>query len=219
MKNHMLPQADFYLTQSLLSDWTHLINAEDAYTESACQSFLMSLRREPKEATKAMQDGIAFENAITKTVNEEAVEDNPKWDAAVKKFARICSGGQSQTPVSGVFEINGMKIGVYGLCDYVKAGIIYDIEKVMRYEYGKYFESPQHPMYMELLPEAKKFTYLIFDGTHTYQETYRRGDFRPIQSIISDFIVWLKKKNLFEEYKKHWTMNNERIEKVYGAQI
>lgn len=215
----MLQKADFYLTQSLLSGWNHLLNAEDEHTESAYLAFLTSLRRESKETTKAMQDGIDFENAVNKAVSGDSVEVNPKWEAAVKKFARICAGGQSQTPVSGVFEIDGEKIGVYGLCDYVKAGVIYDIKKVTRYEYGKYYESPQHPMYMELIPEAKKFTYLIFDGTQTYQETYRRGDFRPIQSIISDFICWLKKTNLFEEYKKHWTMNNERIEKIYGTQI
>lgn len=215
----MLPQADLYLTQSLLSGWRYLLNAEDAYTESAYQAFLASLRREPKETSKAMQDGIDFEDAINKVVRSEDVEVNPKWETAVRKFSRICAGGQSQTPVSGVFEIGGVKIGVYGLCDYVKAGVIYDIKKVTRYEYGKYFESPQHPMYMELIPKAKKFTYLIFDGTHTYQETYRRGDFRPIQSIISDFIGWLKKMNLLEEYKKYWSMNDERNEKVYELQI
>lgn len=215
----MLPKADFYLTQSLLSSWTYLLNAEDAYTESAYQAFLASLRREPKETTKAMQDGIDFENAINKAASGDSAEVNPKWEAAVKKFARICAGGQSQTPVSGVFDIGGLKIGVYGLCDYVKAGVIYDIKKVTRYEYGKYYDSPQHPMYMELIPEAKKFTYLIFDGTHTYMETYRPGDFPPIEFTVSKFLWWLKEMDLFEEYKNYWTMNDERNEKVYGTQI
>lgn len=213
-------KADLYLTQSLLSSWRYFLNAEDAYSESAYQSFLSTLRREEKEPTRAMLDGIAFEDAINAVVRGEEPQDlNPKWDAAVKRFARICFGGASQTPVSGFLSVRGLNIAVYGLCDYVKSGVIYDIKKVTRYEYGKYYDSPQHPMYMKLLPEAKKFVYLIFDGTHTYMETYRPGDFRPIESIVSDFIGWLQEMNLFDEYKKYWSMNEERNEKIYELQF
>lgn len=216
-------KADLYLTQSLLSSWRYFLNAEEAYSDSAYQSFLSALRREKTELTKAMLEGIAFEDMINATVRGydpmQAVEIPPKWEKAVKKFSRICAGGQSQTPVSGILHAHGLDIGVYGLCDYVKAGVIYDIKKVTRYEYGKYYSSPQHPMYMRLLPEAKKFTYLIFDGAHTYMETYRSGDFPPIEFTVSEFLWWLKEMDLFEEYKNYWTMNDERIEKVYGTQI
>lgn len=209
-----------YLTQSLLSSWQYFLNSDDTYSDTAYQSFLSALRREKTEPSKAMLEGIAFEDMINATVRgEDMPEDSPippKWEAAVKKFSRICAGGQSQTPVSGMFHVRGLDIYFYGLCDYVKAGTIYDIKKVTRYEYGKYYDSPQHPMYMALLPEAKKFIYLIFDGTHAYQEVYRPGDFRPIQDTISEFIGWLEEMNLFEEYEKYWTMNNERKEKIYG---
>lgn len=211
------PKADFYLTQSLLSSWRYFLNAEDAYAETAFQSFLSSLRREKTEPSKAMLEGIAFEDYINATVRGFPPDGvPPKWEKAVRKFSRICSGGQPQTPVSGVIQARGLNIGVYGLCDYVKSGVIYDIKKVTRYEYGKYFDSPQHPMYMTLLPEAKKFVYLIFDGTHTYTETYRPGDFPPIESVVSDFLGWLHEMNLFEEYKKYWSMNDERNERIYG---
>lgn len=211
------PTADLYLTQSLLSSWRYFLNSEDAYSESAYQSFLSALRREKTEPSKAMLDGIKFEDYINATVRGESPEGvPPKWEKAVKKFSRICAGGQPQVPASGGMDIRGHHIMVYGLCDYVKAGVIYDIKKVTRYEYGKYFESPQHPMYMRLLPEAKKFTYLIFDGTHTYMETYRPGDFPPIEFTVSEFIGWLQEMNLFEEYKTYWTMDDERNERIYG---
>lgn len=211
------PKADFYLTQSLLSSWRYFLGAEDACSESAFQSFLDALRREKTEPSKAMLEGIAFEDYINATVRGESPEGvPPKWEKAVQRFARICSGGQSQTPVSGVIAARGLNIGVYGLCDYVKAGVIYDIKKVTRYEYGKYQNSPQHPMYMHLIPEAKKFTYLIFDGTHTYLETYRPGDFPPIEATVSEFIGWLQEMNLFDEYKNYWSMNDERNERIYG---
>lgn len=206
-----------YLNQSLLSNWRYFLNADDDYSESAYQSFLSALRRERKPKTKAMLDGIKFEDAINATVRGESPESiNPKWEKAVKKFSRLCAGGQPQTPVSGMFHVCGLDIAVYGLCDYVKAGTVYDIKKISRYEYGKYFDSPQHPMYLALLPEAKKFTYLIFDGTHTYQETYRRGDFQPIEEVISEFIRWLVETGNYEEYQKYWTMNNERNEMIYA---
>lgn len=210
------PKAELYLTQSLLSSWRYFLNAEDPYSDSAFRSFLSALRREKTEPSKAMLEGIAFEDAINATVRGEAVEVNPKWEKAVKKFSRICAGGQSQTPVSGVLHVRGLDIAVYGLCDYVKAGTIYDIKKTTRYEYGKYFDSPQHPMYLRLLPEAKKFVYLIFDGTHAYQEVYRPGDYCPIEDTVSEFIGWLHEMNLFDEYKKYWSMTDEREEKIYG---
>lgn len=209
----------YYLTQSLLSSWQYFLDAEDPYSETAYDSFLSALRREKKPLTKAMQDGVAFEDAINAIVRGEKPEVNPKWEKAVRRFAKTCAGGQSQTPVSGVFHVCGMDIGVYGLCDYVKAGTVYDIKKVTRYEYGKYFHSPQHPMYMRLLPEAKKFVYLIFDGTNTYMETYRPGDYRPIEEIISEFIGWLHSTGNFETYQEYWTMNDERKEKIYGIQF
>lgn len=209
-----------YLTQSLLSSWRYFLNSDDQYSDAAYLSFLSALRREETPPTKAMLEGITFEDAINATVcGEQLAYMNPKLEKAVQRFSRICAGGQPQAPVSGILHINGLDIACYGKCDYVKAGVVYDIKKVTRYEYGKYFDSPQHPMYMRLIPEAKKFVYLIFDGMHTYTETYRPGDFRPIEEIISEFIGWLHNTNNFEEFEKYWTMNDERKKRIYELQF
>lgn len=207
----------YWLTQSLLSSWKHFLDADDAYADAALSSFLSTLRREEKETTQAMQAGIDFEAAINSTVAGVPIEPvSEKYDRAVAKFSRICSGGQPQVPVAGRMHVSGLDFQLYGVCDYVKAGIIYDIKRVQRYAYGKYLHSPQHPMYLHLLPGASKFTYLIFDGTSTYTETYRRGDFEPIEDTISCFINWLIGNSIINDYFTHWKMNAERMDKTDG---
>lgn len=207
----------YWLTQSLLSRWQHFLDADDTYADAALSSFLSTLRREGKETTPAMQAGIDFEAAINSTVAGVQIEPvSEKYDRAVAKFSRICAGGQPQVPVAGRLHVSGLDFQLYGVCDYVKAGIIYDIKRVQRYEYGKYLHSPQHPMYLHLLPGASKFTYLIFDGTSTYTETYRRGDFEPIEDTISCFINWLLANGYINDYFTHWEMNTERMDKVDG---
>ena len=86
-------------------------------------------------------------------------------------------------------------------------GIITDIKRPMHYEYGKYCQSTQHPMYMELFPEALRFDYLIFDGAYCYREPYRRGDFVPIHDSIRAFVRYLNDADLMETYKKFWEVN------------
>lgn len=207
----------YWLTQSLLSSWKHFLDADDAYADAALSSFLSTLRREEKETTPAMQAGIDFEAAINSTVAGVPVESgSAKYDRAVAKFSRICAGGQPQVPVAGRLRVSGLEFQLYGVCDYVKAGVIFDIKRVQRYEYGKYLHSPQHPMYLHLLPSASNFTYLIFDGTSTYTETYRRGDFEPIENTISCFINWLLANGYINDYFTHWEMNTERMDKVDG---
>lgn len=207
----------YWLTQSLLSNWRHFLDADDSYTDAALSSFLSTLRREERETTQAMQSGIDFEAAINSTVAGVQIEPvSAKYDRAVAKFSRICAGGQPQVPVAGKLHVSGLEFQLYGVCDYVKAGVIYDIKRVQRYEYGKYLHSPQHPMYLHLLPGAAKFTYLIFDGTSTYTETYRRGDFEPIEDTISCFINWLIGNGLINDYFTHWEMNAERMDKIDG---
>ena len=203
----------YWLTQSLLSSWKHFLDADDAYADAALSSFLSTLRREEKETTQAMQAGIDFEAAINSTVAGVPIEPvSEKYDRAVAKFSRICSGGQPQVPVAGRLHVSGLDFQLYGVCDYVKAGIIYDIKRVQRYEYGKYLHSPQHPMYLHLLPGASKFTYLIFDGANTY------ADFEPIEDTISCFINWLLANGYINDYFTHWEMNTERMDKIDGIQ-
>lgn len=201
----------YWLTQSLLSSWLYYLNSVDEYSDSAWAAFISTLRREKKPPTKATQDGIRFEDMVNGLVAGNPVQaDNAKWDAAARRFAAKCSGGQAQIPVTGELSAAGLDFVLYGVCDYVKAGIIYDIKKVSRYEYGKYQHSPQHPMYLHLIPEAKRFDYLIFDGSTCYVETYRRGDYKPIEQTITEFIRFLDETDGLDVYKHFWAMNEKR---------
>ena len=206
----------FYLTQTLLSSWQHFLDSDDAYAEAALASFIQTLKREPKETTPAMQAGIDFESAINAVVAGDSADiKNEKEARAIRRFSILCAGGQPQVPVAGDIASAGIEIRLYGVCDYVKAGTIYDIKRVQRYEYGKYFHSPQHPMYLHLVPGAAKFSYLIFNGD-TFIETYRRGDFTPIEETIAKFINWLRENGYMSLYEENWKMNSERMEKTHG---
>lgn len=207
----------FYLTQSLLSSWRHYLDSDDTGSDATLDSFLSALQRKKQEPTPAMQAGRDFEAAINAVVAGENVElDGRKEARAILRFSRLCAGGQPQVPIAGTRNISGMEFRLYGVCDYVKAGTIYDIKRVQRYEYGKYFHSPQHAMYMELVPAAKKFVYLIFNGTDTFTETYRREDTTPIEETIREFVRWLEDNRYMDLFEKYWTMNDERMELTHG---
>lgn len=209
----------YWITQSLLSSWIYYLNADEEHSQAAWDSFVSTLRREEKEPTQAMQDGILFEDMVNLLVDGGSLEcsPNPKWEVAARRFAARCAGGLSQVPVTGDLSVAGMDFCLYGVCDYVKAGLIMDIKKVTRYEYGKYQHSPQHPMYLHLLPEANRFDYLIFDGSNCHIETYRREDCKPIEQTISEFIRFLEDTGGLDVYKHFWAMNEERWRKREGS--
>lgn len=209
----------YWMTQSLLSSWTYCLNADDEKAGQAWDSFVSTLRREEKEPTQAMKDGTKFEDMVNRLVAGEAPQGyfNAKWDAAARRFAGRCSGGLSQVPVTGDLLVSGMEFCLYGVCDYVKAGLIMDIKKVIRYEYGKYQHSPQHPMYLHLIPEAKRFDYLIFDGSNCHIEKYRREDCKPIEQTIAEFIRFLSDTGGLDVYKHFWVMNDAREQKRINA--
>lgn len=217
----------FWMTQSLLSSWMYFLTAEEEYAEAAYDSFLKTLRREKTESSQAMLDGIAFEDMVNAIVagREPSLPTHrrilpatqEKWIAAANAVANICKGGQSQTELTGEVRIGGVEFVLYGLADYVKAGTIFDIKKVTRYEYGKYQNSPQHPMYLHLLSPASRFQYLIFDGDRLHKETYRREDSADIETTIRRFLYSLEDLDLLGDYEKHWEMNEDREEKTCGA--
>ena len=198
----------YLLTHSLLSSWLYAMKDNpyaDATTESdGYAEFLQALRREPSEQTQAMRNGIEFEDLVTDIVNGDADTEH-KWYEAACKVARIVKGGQLQYKAKKQLTVSGIKILLYGRLDVLKAGEIIDIKFSQSYDRGKYLSSTQHPTYLELIPEAEKFTYLISNGTEVWTETYRRDETPDITVIIASFIEYLKVNGLWELYVKHWT--------------
>lgn len=194
----------YKMTHSLLESWRRATDPDAE--ESAFGDFLDMLERKKRQKTKAMQDGIDFENAVTRYINNEAPGSDRSGEEirAIAQFGNRLHGAQLQVREEKEIKVCGHEILLVGVADALKAGILSDIKRVQRYEYGKYQFSTQHPMYMELFPEALRFDYLIFDGKYCYMEQYRRGDFEPIQGTIKAFLEYLDGAELMEAYQKNW---------------
>jgi len=189
----------FLLNQSLLSAWQY------AMKDGNMEEFRSVLRREPKQQTKAMLDGIRFENLVQSVCEGQELDSTHEWYKPVTKIAGIVRGGQYQVKASREIVVDGVCFVCYGVLDFLKAGIIYDTKLSKTYKFGKYLNSPQHPMYFYLCPEVREFQYLISDGKWAYREAYRPDDVEPIDHTIRTFMKWLDKTDnvrLFCEYRK-----------------
>jgi len=195
----------YRLTASLLNSWLRATDPEAVGNEY--EDFLAVLGREQRPTSAAAQQGIDFENAVSIVA---ATGELSKGDCADRDFNAVYAFGQRcrdaayQVRAEKEMEIGGLPIVLVGVADFLKAGIITDIKRVLRYEYGKYQGSAQHPMYFELFPEAVRFDYLIYDGAYCYIEQYRRGEYRPIQETAGAFLRYLKDAELLDEYMTKW---------------
>lgn len=198
----------YLLTHSLLSAWLYAMRDnpyEDLTTErDNREEFLKALRREPTETTEAMQNGIEFEDLVTAIINQN-YDESHKWIEAAQKVADIVRGGKLQYKAKKPVEVSGEKFLLYGRLDVLKAGQIMDIKFSKSYDRGKYLTSTQHPTYLELIPEAEQFTYVISNGNDVWTETYRREETPSIFPIIEDFVAYLKTSGLWETYTQHWS--------------
>lgn len=193
----------YRLTHTLLESWRRATDPESDEDDFA--SFLNLLERKKTPKTPAMKTGIAFETAINRYVSSQTVDiEDERMLKAVTQFGNRLRGAQLQVRAELPVEIEKIPFLLVGVADALYAGIISDIKRPTRYEYGKYSLSTQHPMYMELFPEATRFDYLIFDGAYCYREQYRRGDFAPIHDTIRAFVRYLNDADLMEVYQKYW---------------
>lgn len=197
----------YKLTCSLLNNW--LYGTDPDADDGAFQGFLDALAGQKKPKTRAMAQGIAFEAMVNSCASglpkaAEVIAEDEASRKAAYQFGQRCRDGQLQVREEKAVHWGGMDLLLVGIADCLKCGIIYDIKRVQRYEYGKYQHSTQHPMYLELFPEAMRFDYLIFDGSYCYREQYRRGDFVPIQQTAEAFLRYLEDASLMETYQEHW---------------
>lgn len=199
------------ITQSLLSSWLYTFNCMEGYEEEAEADFLRTLRREPMaEPSEAIRNGIAFENSVyTLAANPNDITVFPGWKAAAGRIADIIRGGQIQVKVQRDIEVDGELYLLYGICDAVKAGTIYDVKWSEKgfgsaEMAGKYLESPQHPAYLYCLPDALKFVYLCSDGNDLYTEAYTRRQTPFIGDTIRNFRREIRLRGLEGIYLEKW---------------
>jgi hypothetical protein len=193
-------QNDRYLiTQSLLSSWLYIYKSDDGYDD-----FLKTLHKEPIQPTRAMLEGQRFENCLNSVLNGAEIEPTHEWYKPIMELYPILQSAQQQVALSKQVTVEGTEFVLYGVLDFLKAGVIYDTKFSKSYRVGKYLNSPQHPMYFALVPEAYEFTYLICDGEYIYKETYRPDEVEPIERTIKYFLEFLKNLNLIGIYKENW---------------
>lgn len=197
----------YLMTHFLLNSWMYSIKEnpyEDATTErDSYAEFLTTLRREPTPVSEAMQKGIDFEDMVTAYLRGERKLAH-SWFSAVAKVATIVQGGLQQYKAKREITVQGIPLLLYGRLDFLKAGVIYDTKFSGSYDVGKYIDNTQHPMYFELVPEAKAFTYLVSNGEWVWPETYGREDTPSIVPVISDFFNWLRIQGLMNLYLEKW---------------
>ena len=199
----------YLITQSLIGSWNYMMSCREECQEDAYNDFLNTLNRIPKEATLEIQNGIDFENEVYKAAAGIPRAAHPKWEPGINAVATFIKGAPVQIKAQRELSLGSMNLLVYGIMDALKAGIIYDV-KFSNKGFGsaelagKYLDSPQHPAYFYIEPEAREFQYLVSDGVDLYTETYTRANSRPFKEIAEEFLASLDAMNLLSIYKEKW---------------
>lgn len=190
----------YLITQTLLNAWQYQYKTAD---EKGAEEFMETILRHPSRPNDAMQNGILFEDSITRYLKTGDIQEE-EWENGIRRFGEIIRGGQLQLAASTDMTVSDMDFVLYGKLDALKAGTIYDIKFSKRYQVGKYYDSPQHPMYFEIVPEATEFVYLVFDGHECYTERYTREQTKPIADTISQFVTYLDFSGLMGVFTENW---------------
>lgn len=196
----------FRITQTLLSAWLWAYKLEDGY-----EKFLKTLRREKEPPTKAMLDGQHFEGMVNAALDGYEIDEAHEWSAQVKACADILAGSQKQVVLFKEITVDGVRFLLHGVLDFLHCGVITDTKFSKTYKKAetasKYMDSPQHPMYFALVPEAYEFRYLICDGKYIYEERYRPEDVKPIEQTIREFMRFLERHGLIDLYAEKWGLS------------
>lgn len=175
---------------------------------------MKTLYREKTEQTQAMKNGLEFERLVWECACGKKPDETHKWIKGVREIAKRVSAGAYQAALSTEEEIGGERYLLYGIADFVKQEIIFDVKFSSRYQSrgnpNYYLTSPQAPMYLKLLPQAEEFVYLISDGQEVFEESYTREELPDIENTISSFADNIKRRGLWETYTALWRADKER---------
>ena len=190
------------LTQTLISSYEWIFKKDDGYDD-----FLLTLNRQKKPPTEAMLDGQRYESVLNNYLLGAELPTNHEWYSPITEMAEELWGSQQQVSLFRDLELDGKKFLIHGVLDYLLAGEIFDCKYSKRYSLNKYLNSPQTSFYMYLVPEARRFTYLISDGKYVYRERYPRDIVEPIEPLVKNFIEFCNKQNLLKILEEHWSVN------------
>lgn len=189
------------ITQTLLSSWLYSFKLDNGY-----EDFLRTLNREKKQPTEQMLDGVRFESCLNNVLDGETISESHEWYGVITELADYLSGAQKQVTLFREVQIEDQVFLLHGVLDFLKAGVVYDTKFSKNYRLNKYLSSPQHPLYLALVPEARRFEYLSSDGTYIYKEKYPRDIVPPIEPTIKNFMEFCKRHKLWNTYTEKWSV-------------
>ncbi|MBQ7959769.1 MAG: hypothetical protein IJ285_00950 [Clostridia bacterium] len=189
----------FRITQTLLNSWLYVYKTDSGWTD-----FINTLNHKKNPPTKAILDGIKFENIINACLDGQELAMDLEWFEPISRLLPVLNGAQKQVTVFKNITVDGVPFVLHGVLDFLKAGVIFDTKFSQTYKVGKYLDSPQHPMYFELVPEAYEFQYLVCDGKYVYKETYQPDEVEPIEAKIRQFMNFLDRENLVDVFCNLW---------------
>lgn len=189
------------ITQTLLSAYEWAFKKDDGY-----EDFLRTLNREKSPPTKAMLDGIRYENVLNNVLKGETISEDHEWFSPIAEMSIELWGAQQQVVLFKEIEVDGQIFLLHGVLDYLREGHIWDCKFSKTYKLNKYLGAPQTSMYMELVPEARDFTYIVSDGDWVYRERYPREIVPPVEPYIKNFMNFCKKHDLWNIYEQKWRM-------------
>lgn len=201
--------AKYHITQTLISAWNYMYSCRDECVDDARDAFINTLCRLPQEPTEAMTNGILFEHEVYLEAAGAVREPHVKWESGIKAVASHIQCAQTQVRLERDLLIGDKQFVVYGILDALKAGTIYDVKFCNKSFHstelaGKYLNSPQHPTYFYIVPEAYQFKYLVSDGKDLYTETYTRNNTTPFEDIASEFVKYLEDTGLWVMFEQKW---------------
>ena len=204
---------------------------EEAAMDSFLHALRCEEEELTEEQQQNIQNGFDFEALVTDiatgrfvpefvtdgTVNPSSYGDGepmgynkyPKWYRAASQLADLVRGAQFQVRIAKPITVRGIDFEIHGVLDALREGTIFDF-KFKNKSFGSldlpgnYLDSAQHPFYFYLVPEARRFQYLVSDGSDIYIEQYTPEESRDAYDIIAEFVDFLNSAGLMDEYKKHW---------------
>ena len=199
----------YLITPTLLNSFAYYTQDNEYKSEAEQrQEFLQTLSRVKSEPNEAMRLGLAFEDTL-KAYSQGMIDDsNGIYKKYYPELSKIVKGGLWQQVVKKDIVVGTQEFLLYGKCDVIKAGTIYDIKFTSNYELGKFFNSSQHLIYL-YCSGLPKFQYLICDGKDYWVEDYYNNEDTEdnIKIKISEFIAYLENdleaKNLFYDKWKN----------------
>jgi hypothetical protein len=195
----------YLITPTLLNAWSYLHSVDDEWSESARTEFLSTLSRDKFEPTDAMKQGNKFEADVFAHVDGYRPELDDEYWKCVAEVASQVPGGARQLSVKREIVVDGQEFLLYGKVDHVAGPWATDVKWTGSYEFPKFKDTAQHPVYLACLPAVPSFRYLISDGRRVYEEVYQRGECATPEELVREFVSGLNKwPEALAEFKSKW---------------